>query len=585
MDASPVLKSWKEISAFLRVTARTAQRWERDLGLPVHRTRGERGSAVLGFREEIETWLQSRPAGEKLLGHSVTDVPEQGQTGTSTYGGTLITDLLWKRPSRPADLSKEIEILRQMAPQIANQAPDDVLDNLVTHAMELCKADSAGVSLADVNDCRQPVFRWVAAAGKMKDYLGGTTPRNFSPCGICLERNAPQLFSHPERFFAYLQDLALPMTELLLIPFYVDHQSFGTLWVFSHHTQRKFDREDARILTSLADVAGATLRVMRLQEQKTQAEERSAADFQAMTRLYEVGNRCARPDSKFEECLDAIVATAIAITGADKGNLQLFNPTLGGLTIAAQCGFEEPFLKFFAVVRSDDSACSVAMQLAERVIVEDVTQSDVFAGKPSLDVLVTAGVRAVQSMPLMSSSGKALGMISTHFRQPQRPDERKLRFMDLLARQAADYVERKQSEETLRRRTEQFKILFDNAPFGVCLVDSDFRIREVNPVALPVFGDLPDLIGRDFSDVIHLLWRKEYADEIVRIFRRTLSTGESDEIPERAMEHRIDCQVTEHHRWRVDRIPLAEGGYGVVCRDILAIESQTKEASPTAPGP
>jgi GAF domain-containing protein len=443
MENSPVLKSWKEISAFLRVTVRTAQRWERDRGLPVHRTRAEKGSAVLGFREEIQTWLQTRPAGEMLLDDSNANAPRQEQSSTSTCGGTLVTELLWRRPSRPADLSKEIEVLRQLAPQVANQDPERVLNDLVTHAMELCKADSAGVSLTDLDNSGQAIFRWVAAAGKMKSHLGGTTPRNFSPCGVCLERNAAQLFSYPERFFAYLQDLVLPMTELLLIPFYADHQSFGTLWVFSHDTQRKFDREDVRILTSLADVAGAALRVMRLQQPKKQGEERAAADFEAMTLLYEIGNRSGRRDSNLEECLDAIVEAAIAITRANKGNLQLFNPTLGGFTIAAKRGFEDPFLKFFALVPAGDSTCS----MGERVVVEDVTQSEIFVGKPSLDVLLTADIRAVQSMPMISSSGKVVGMISTHFREPHRPDERELRFMNLLARQAADYVERKQSED------------------------------------------------------------------------------------------------------------------------------------------
>ena len=54
------------------------------------------------------------------------------------------------------------------------------------------------------------------------------------------------------------------------------------------------------------------------------------------------------------------------------------------------------------------------------------------------------------------------------------------------------------------------------------LVDADFRIVEVNPVALPVFGDVPGgVIGRPFDDVVHLLWTERYADEVVDIFRRT----------------------------------------------------------------
>ena len=32
--------------------------------------------------------------------------------------------------------------------------------------------------------------------------------------------------------------------------------------------------------------------------------------------------------------------------------------------------------------------------------------------------------------------------------------------------------------------------------------------RGREPVARPVFGDIPDLVGRDFDEVIHVLWPK-----------------------------------------------------------------------------
>jgi len=44
----------------------------------------------------------------------------------------------------------------------------------------------------------------------------------------------------------------------------------------------------------------------------------------------------------------------------------------------------------------------------------------------------------------------------------------------------------------------QFETLVNEAPLGVYLVDADFRIRQANPTATPVFGNIPDLIGRDF---------------------------------------------------------------------------------------
>ena len=130
-------------------------------------------------------------------------------------------------------------------------------------------------------------------------------------------------------------------------------------------------------------------------------------------------------------------------------------------------------------------------------------------------------------------------------------------------------TERKQAEHALKLRTEQYETLLEHAPVGVYVVDADFRVRDVNPAALPMFGDVPDLIGADFDAIMHRQWTREYADEIVSLFRRTLETGEPYHTPER-VEYRIDRRERECYEWRIDRIPLPDGRSGVVCyfRDI-----------------
>ena len=140
---------------------------------------------------------------------------------------------------------------------------------------------------------------------------------------------------------------------------------------------------------------------------------------------------------------------------------------------------------------------------------------------------------------------------------------------------------RREAELALRHQSEQHLTLINQAPLGVYLVDADFRIVEVNPVAMPVFGDIPGgVIGRDFDEIIHILWRKEYSDEIVDIFRRTLATGEPYVCPEGG-GLRIDRGATEYYEWRVDRITLTDGRFGLVCyfRDI---SEQKKAASAKA---
>jgi PAS domain S-box-containing protein len=141
-----------------------------------------------------------------------------------------------------------------------------------------------------------------------------------------------------------------------------------------------------------------------------------------------------------------------------------------------------------------------------------------------------------------------------------------------------EITERKQVEEILRQRSAQFEILVDQAPIGVFLLDGELRIRQVNPVARPTFGPIPNLIGRDFCTLLHERLEREYALELVRIFRHTLATGESHHATEQAPLWQ-DRSGGEYYDWRVDRIPLPEGGHGVVCyfRDV-SVEVQARAA-------
>ncbi len=65
--------------------------------------------------------------------------------------------------------------------------------------------------------------------------------------------------------------------------------------------------------------------------------------------------------------------------------------------------------------------------------------------------------KAVQTSPLVSRAGKTLGMISTHWAVPHQPSERDFRLLDILARQAADLIERTQAEDSLRDSEQRLK--------------------------------------------------------------------------------------------------------------------------------
>ena len=185
--------------------------------------------------------------------------------------------------------------------------------------------------------------------------------------------------------------------------------------------------------------------------EQQEAQHRTAADLSAMTRLQNVGSLCAREGHDQDRCFSAIVDAAIAITGAPRGSLQLLDPRSGALKIVAQHGHGESFLKFFASVQYNAPiTAAAAMRAKIRIVVEDVTKSEIYDQR-MVEVLLDAGVRAVQATPLIDADGQVFGVIATHFAEPHRPQDNELRFIDLLARQAADYLSRIAAEDALRK--------------------------------------------------------------------------------------------------------------------------------------
>ena len=195
----------------------------------------------------------------------------------------------------------------------------------------------------------------------------------------------------------------------------------------------------------------------RAEQELAIAKDRIVSDLEAMTRLHEISTIFVS-QSDIHTVLDEIVGTAIAITHADMGNIQLFDANSGSLKIMAHHGFEQPYLDYWNSVNEGQGTCGTALGRRERVIVEDVTMSPIFVSTPALDVQLQAGVRAVQSTPLLSRSGNLLGMLSTHYRTMRRPEERDLQALDLLARLTADIIERKHADEELSRARDMLEL-------------------------------------------------------------------------------------------------------------------------------
>src|SRR5215475_12757070 len=152
-------------------------------------------------------------------------------------------------PKRPTTFRKNWRF-RDLAVRMADQ-PEEVLPRFVDLALEMTGGVSAGLSLYEA-DPAPGVFRWQYLRGELASFNGATTPRDFSPCGITLDRNAPVLSLHPERVYGWIADANIVVPEVLLVPLYVgDRVPLGTVCIVSDR-EGHFDSGHARALTELA---------------------------------------------------------------------------------------------------------------------------------------------------------------------------------------------------------------------------------------------------------------------------------------------------------------------------------------------
>jgi len=243
---------------------------------------------------------------------------------------------------------------------------------------------------------------------------------------------------------------------------------------------REPDAWELRLAASGAHLASIVIERDRAAQALRESEVRLGDELADTRLLQAISARLVR-EQPLEALYASILDAAAHIMRSPFASLQRLDAERGELSLLAHRGFGDQAATFWSRVRADShTTCGRALQRGERIVVPDIERCEFVAGSADHDVLRQQGIGAVQSTPLVASSGRTVGMLSTHWHNPHQPSERDWRLFDVLERQAADLIERKDIEAEMRASEARLRELAEAMPQIVYVMDADGKVGFIN---------------------------------------------------------------------------------------------------------
>jgi PAS domain S-box-containing protein len=352
------------------------------------------------------------------------------------------------------------------------------------------------------------IMQFVASRGLSEGYRAAVT--GHSPWRLDEANAAP--IAIPDVASADLEEKlkAVVVNEgihaVAFIPLVSDGALIGKFMAYFREPY-EFTKDDVAVSLTIARQLAHSIQRHRTNMRLLERDAELAEELNATRMLQALSIEMAH-EVDVEALYAKLVDVARIIMRSDFASMQQYFPHLGArgeLKLIGHYNFTEAAAKFWAWVRADSSCtCGVAIVRRERVIAADVENTEFMAGTSDQAQLLAAGIRAAQTTPLLSRRGELVGMITTHWKSPHVPSERDLRLLDILARLAADLIERKIHDEEQGRREERLRTLTQLLIDVPWQARNDGAFAELQPAWENYTGQTWDQhAGHGWFDAIH----------------------------------------------------------------------------------
>lgn len=375
----------------------------------------------------------------------------------------LITAELASRPSPRPKYEAESRALGMLAEEMATN-PRGVIQKCAELVMELCHADSAGISILESGGT-SGMLRWHAAAGAFAANLHGTMPREASPCGTVIERNSVLLFKEAERVFPALRDVEPRIYENLLAPWHAKGEAVGTIWAIKHAPEGRFDAEDARVLQSLARFAAAAFQMTAALDEAVAERSALRQSEEQQTFLLQLTDaiRSLENASEIQVTTTRLLGEHLGVDrsmyGEVEGDRGAEVGTIRGQYVRAAAEGEVatvPFPEHFSF-KQFGAHIMAARYRGETLVVRDVEADPAFDAAERA-AWVAAGVRAAIVATLVKA-GRLVAEFGVHSAEPRAWSDAEITLVREVAERTWAAAERARAEAALRESERLRRVL------------------------------------------------------------------------------------------------------------------------------
>lgn len=423
-----------------------------------------------------------------------------------------------------------------------------VYDDVNATARRIMHADGGTVQILDSDASELVLQSWHGFPDDAAERFGRIDASSSTSCGLALtsRRRIFVSFDDPDADdpngdlrwyldagYRFAQSTPLITRSGQLIGMLTTH------WKSDHRPEER----ELRFLDLLAPQAADLIEQRQTQKALRESESKLASELADAKQLQKISSQLLEEDPAISP-YDELVEAAVKLLKADAGSIQQVDESTGELHLLAARGLHPDSVAFWkrATLTSPEVG-GIALQNRKRIFVNDVESSAIAAEAEQLLAFRKSGMRSVQATPLVSRSGRLVGVISTHWRKPHDPSERDFHLLDVLARQAADLIERRASEKALRESERRYRLLFDSIDEGFCTIQvlfdeqgraADYRFLQVNPSFIRQTGVF-DAIGRTMREIT-----SDHEPHWFEIYGRIARTG----VPER-----FEARAQDLGRW------------------------------------